>query len=72
MFSDALLCLKQNQLAGVVSSSLIATCGLIPLTILSVIPDIMQHYYDCIVLAQHKLSPKICRLSGPHQDFKLC
>ncbi|PLW22408.1 hypothetical protein PCANC_25529, partial [Puccinia coronata f. sp. avenae] len=55
MFSDVLLCLERNQLAGVVSPSLIATCGVMPLTILSVIPDIMQHYYDCIVLAQHEV-----------------
>ncbi|EFP75075.2 hypothetical protein PGT21_028799 [Puccinia graminis f. sp. tritici] len=55
MFSDVLLCLERNQLAGVVSPSLIATCGIIPLTILSVIPDIMQHYYDCIVLAKHEV-----------------
>ncbi|KAH9449578.1 hypothetical protein Pst134EB_020398 [Puccinia striiformis f. sp. tritici] len=55
IYSDVLLCLERNQLAGVVSPSLIATCGVIPLTILSVIPDIIQHYYDCIVLAQHEV-----------------
>ncbi|CAH7672639.1 hypothetical protein BY996DRAFT_4581352 [Phakopsora pachyrhizi] len=55
IFSDVLLCLERNQLSGLVSPPLIACSCVIPLTILSVIPHIMQHYYDCIVLAEHEV-----------------
>lgn len=55
MYADVLLCLERNQLSGLVSPPLIGSCGVMPLTILSVIPDIMQHYYDCIVLAKREV-----------------
>ncbi|KAH9809011.1 hypothetical protein DFH28DRAFT_1134528 [Melampsora americana] len=55
MYADVLLCLQRNQLSGLVSPPLIGSCGVMPLTILSVIPDIMQHYYDCIVLAKREV-----------------
>ncbi|KAI7937525.1 hypothetical protein MJO29_014840 [Puccinia striiformis f. sp. tritici] len=55
MFSDVLLCLDRDRLSGFVSPSLIATCGVMPLTILSTISDIMRHYYECVVQAKHEV-----------------
>ncbi|KAG0149930.1 hypothetical protein CROQUDRAFT_668840 [Cronartium quercuum f. sp. fusiforme G11] len=55
MYADVLLCLQRDKLSGLVSPPLIGSCGVMPLTILSVIPDIMQHYYDCIVLAKREV-----------------
>lgn len=47
MYSDVLTCLTRDPLAGNVSPALIGTQGTIPLSIVSTIPDIMQHYRDC-------------------------
>lgn len=47
MYSDVLTCLTRDPLAGNVSPALIGTQGTIPLSIVSTIPDIMQHYKDC-------------------------
>ncbi|GAA5921825.1 hypothetical protein JCM3775_001843 [Rhodotorula graminis] len=55
MYSDVLTCLTRDPLAGNVSPSLIGTQGTIPLSVVSTIPDIMQHYHDCIVLAEKEV-----------------
>ncbi|BGP24735.1 hypothetical protein Rt10032_c02g1161 [Rhodotorula toruloides] len=55
MYSDVLTCLTRDPLAGNVSPALIGTQGTIPLSIVSTIPDIMQHYQDCIVLAEKEV-----------------
>ncbi|GAA6049780.1 hypothetical protein JCM3770_002157 [Rhodotorula araucariae] len=55
MYSDVLTCLTRDPLAGNVSPALIGTQGTIPLSIISTIPDIMQHYHDCIVLAEKEV-----------------
>ncbi|BGP40302.1 hypothetical protein JCM10449v2_004261 [Rhodotorula kratochvilovae] len=55
MYSDVLTCLTRDPLAGNVSPALIGTQGTIPLSIVSTIPDIMQHYHDCIVLAEKEV-----------------
>ncbi|GJN90674.1 hypothetical protein Rhopal_003686-T1 [Rhodotorula paludigena] len=55
MYSDVLTCLTRDPLAGNVSPALIGTQGTIPLSIVSTIPDIMQHYKDCIVLAEKEV-----------------
>ncbi|MBW0496992.1 hypothetical protein O181_036707 [Austropuccinia psidii MF-1] len=72
IFSDVLLCLERNQLSGLVSPPLIASCGVIPLTILSVIPHIIQHYYDCIVLAQHEVLLATNYLQKSDSQRKIC
>ncbi|TNY24646.1 hypothetical protein DMC30DRAFT_345314 [Rhodotorula diobovata] len=54
MYSDVLTCLTRDPLAGNVSPSLIGTQGTIPLSIVSTIPDIMQHYHDCSALASRQ------------------
>jgi hypothetical protein len=55
LFYNVLCTLKRDPLCGVVSPSLIGTSGVIPLTIISTIPDIMQHYYHCIVHAKNEV-----------------
>jgi hypothetical protein len=47
--------LESNPLAGCVSPRLIGGSGVIPLTIISTIPDIMCHYYHVIVHAQKEI-----------------
>ncbi|GAA6034084.1 hypothetical protein JCM8097_000685 [Rhodosporidiobolus ruineniae] len=55
MYADVLTTLTRDPLAGNVSPALIGTQGTIPLSIISTIPDIMQHYKDCIVLAEKEV-----------------
>lgn len=55
LFHNVLCTLKRDPSVGCVSPSLIGTSGVIPLTIISTIPDIMQHYYHCIVHAQREV-----------------
>ena len=55
LFHNVLSTLKRDALCGRVSPSLIGSTGVIPLTIISTIPDIMQHYYHCIVHAQKEI-----------------
>ncbi|GAA5877151.1 hypothetical protein JCM3774_003316 [Rhodotorula dairenensis] len=55
MYADVLTCLTRDPLAGNVSPALIGSQGTLPLSIVSTIPDIMQHYKDCIVLAEKEV-----------------
>ncbi|GAA5820248.1 hypothetical protein JCM11251_005543 [Rhodosporidiobolus azoricus] len=55
MYADVLTTLTRDPLAGNVSPPLIGTQGTMPLSIISTIPDIMQHYKDCIVLAEQEV-----------------
>lgn len=55
IFSDVLLCLERDPLSGMCPPPLMGTSGVIPLSIVSVIPDIMQHYYDCIIRAEKEV-----------------
>jgi hypothetical protein len=55
LFHNVLSTLKRDPLCGRVSPSLIGTSGVIPLTIISTIPDIMQHYYQCIIHAKKEV-----------------
>ncbi|THG95023.1 hypothetical protein EW145_g8036 [Phellinidium pouzarii] len=48
IYADVLQTLHSDPLANTVSPSLIGSSGVIPLTIVSVIPDIMRHYADHI------------------------
>ncbi len=47
--------LDADPLAGLVSPSLLGSSGVIPLSILSVIPDIMRHYAELIVRAEAEI-----------------
>ncbi|WWC60775.1 uncharacterized protein I303_103351 [Kwoniella dejecticola CBS 10117] len=55
IFAQSLLPLNTDPLKNLVSPSLIGSCGVIPLSIISVIPDIIQHHADIIVRAQHEI-----------------
>ncbi|KAG8961639.1 hypothetical protein FRC05_005843 [Tulasnella sp. 425] len=55
IYHDALQTLEIDPLIGVVSPPLMGSRGVVPLSIFSPShPDIMQHYYDTIVTAQHE------------------
>jgi phosphatidylserine/phosphatidylglycerophosphate/cardiolipin synthase-like enzyme len=47
--------LDTDPLAGVVSPPLLGSSGVIPLSIVSVIPDIMRHYADLILRAEAEI-----------------
>jgi phosphatidylserine/phosphatidylglycerophosphate/cardiolipin synthase-like enzyme len=47
--------LDTNPLAGLVSPPLLGNSGVIPLSIVSVIPDIMRHYSNLIVRAEAEI-----------------
>ncbi|KAG8214539.1 hypothetical protein J3R82DRAFT_9600 [Butyriboletus roseoflavus] len=55
IYVDVLATLDSNPWAGVVSPPLLGSRGVVNLSIISLIPDIMQHYYDCIVNAENEV-----------------
>ncbi|KAI5115153.1 hypothetical protein M0805_006782, partial [Coniferiporia weirii] len=55
IYADVLETLNDDPLANLISPSLIGSSGVIPLSIVSVIPDIMRHYADLIVRARHEV-----------------
>ncbi|CDR99991.1 uncharacterized protein SPSC_03386 [Sporisorium scitamineum] len=55
ILADCLLPLPRNPMSGVVSPPLLATTGIAPLSIFSTGPDIIGHYYDCIVAARREV-----------------
>lgn len=55
IYCDVLATLETNPWAGVVSPPLLGSRGVVNLSIISVIPDIIQHHYDCIVRAESEV-----------------
>ncbi|KDQ54467.1 hypothetical protein JAAARDRAFT_38135 [Jaapia argillacea MUCL 33604] len=55
IYSDSLLCLTRDPLGGLVSPPLMGSSAVMPLSIISVIPDIMRHYAHCIVNAEKQV-----------------
>ncbi|KAK0531098.1 hypothetical protein OC835_003798 [Tilletia horrida] len=55
ILADALLPLPRDPMCGVVSPPLLATTGITPLSIFSTGPDIIGHYYDCIISARKEV-----------------
>ncbi|KAI0116887.1 hypothetical protein F4814DRAFT_265862 [Daldinia grandis] len=55
IYHDALSTLDDNLECGMVSPSLMGSSGTIPLTIISVIPDIMRHMSNLIVRAKKEV-----------------
>ena len=55
MFAAAVDAADRNPKTAVVSPSLMGSSGVVTLTIVSVIPDIMQHYHNVIVTAQKEV-----------------
>ncbi|KAH8701565.1 IQ calmodulin-binding motif protein [Talaromyces proteolyticus] len=54
-YYDALLSLEHRPLAGLVSPSLMGSSGVVPLTIISTLPDINRHTANCIVRAKKEV-----------------
>ncbi|KAI0289144.1 hypothetical protein BC826DRAFT_914911 [Russula brevipes] len=55
VYRNVLHALDIHPLAGVVSPPLLGSSGVVPLSIVSVIPDIMRHYADLIVRAEAEI-----------------
>ncbi|PSS00652.1 hypothetical protein BD289DRAFT_458445 [Coniella lustricola] len=55
IYHDAIMSLKGNPAHGVVSPSLMGSCGVMPLTVISTIPDIVRHMANCIVRAEREV-----------------
>ncbi|PPQ94500.1 hypothetical protein CVT25_014154, partial [Psilocybe cyanescens] len=55
VYGEVLRTYEYDPLANLVSPPLTASTGVIPLSIISVIPDIMRHYADCIVRAEKEV-----------------
>jgi hypothetical protein len=55
MFAAAVDAADRDPKTAVCSPSLLGTSGVVTLTIISTIPDIMQHYHDVIVTAQKEV-----------------
>lgn len=55
LLADCMLALHYNPMSGVVSPQILASTGVVPLSIFSTGPDIIQHYYHCIVDAKEEV-----------------
>ncbi|KAI3342780.1 hypothetical protein F4824DRAFT_443229 [Ustulina deusta] len=55
LYHDALCTLDDNPQRGVVSPCLMGSNGIVPLTIISVLPDIVRHMSNLIVLAEKEV-----------------
>jgi len=55
IYAEVLRTYEHDPLANLVSPPLTASTGVIPLSIISVIPDIIRHYADCIVQAEKEI-----------------
>jgi hypothetical protein len=55
IFVGVLRTMDKDPLANLVSPCLTATTGVIPLSIISVIPDIIRHYADVILTAEKEV-----------------
>lgn len=55
VYHEVLKTLDVDPWAGAISPPLLGSRGVVTLSIISVIPDIIQHHYDCIVKAEHEV-----------------
>ncbi|CZS88896.1 related to IQ calmodulin-binding motif protein [Rhynchosporium graminicola] len=55
LYHDALCTLDKSISGCMVSPSLMGSCGMIPLTVISVVPDIMRHMSNLIVRAEKEV-----------------
>ncbi|PCH40494.1 phospholipase D/nuclease [Wolfiporia cocos MD-104 SS10] len=55
IYHDVLKTLDVDPWAGSISPPLLGSRGVVHLSIISVIPDIIQHHYDCIIQAEHEV-----------------
>ncbi|KAJ5796047.1 uncharacterized protein N7518_004587 [Penicillium psychrosexuale] len=55
VYHDALCCLENNPMSGVVSPRLLGSTGVLPLTIVAPLPDLCRHLANCIARAEHEV-----------------
>ena len=55
LYAEVIDAVKHKPESSVVSPALLATTGVVPLSVISIIPDIMRHYADCIVASQQEI-----------------
>lgn len=55
MYVDILAAIDREPWSGVISPPLLGSKGVVTMSIISVIPDIIQHHCDCIVAARHEI-----------------
>ena len=55
MYLSLMPTLERDPLSGLTSPDLLGSTGTIPLTIISLIPDIMRHYHDVIIRAKKEV-----------------
>lgn len=55
LLADCMLSLCTDPMSGVVSPQIMASTGVVPLTIFSTGPDIIEHYYQCIISAKEEV-----------------
>ncbi|POS78376.1 hypothetical protein DHEL01_v203230 [Diaporthe helianthi] len=54
IYHDAISTLHDDPGKAMVSPSLMGSCGVVPLTVLSTVPDIVRHMSNCIVRAERE------------------
>ncbi|GFZ43593.1 hypothetical protein JCM24511_01313 [Saitozyma sp. JCM 24511] len=71
IYAQALLTMEDNPINGLVSPPLAGATGVVPLSIISVIPDIIEHHADIIVRAEHEvfLATNFWEASGSAQTI---
>ncbi|KMU85669.1 hypothetical protein CIHG_03709 [Coccidioides immitis H538.4] len=55
IYQDALCSLAKDLMSGLVSPSLMGSCGVVPMTIIGPLPDICRHMSNCIVRAEKEV-----------------
>jgi len=55
MYLSLMPTLERDPLSGLVPPDLIGSTGVMPLSVISLIPDIMAHYRDVIVRAEKEV-----------------
>ncbi|EJD48647.1 hypothetical protein AURDEDRAFT_136013 [Auricularia subglabra TFB-10046 SS5] len=55
IFHDSLRCLERDPFVGCCSPPLLGSSGVIPVTVISIIPDIMRHYANVILTAESEI-----------------
>ncbi|KAL5533428.1 hypothetical protein ACEPAF_5204 [Sanghuangporus sanghuang] len=68
VYADVLDSISRNPFSNLASPSVIGSSGVVPLSIVSVIPDIMRHYADLIANAQHEVFIATNYLENSHSS----
>lgn len=55
ILADCMLPLSVEPMSGVVSPQIMASSGIVPISVFSTGPDIIDHYYQCIVSAKEEV-----------------